>query len=459
MKKLLGFIFCAALLLAACSPPAPGTAAPTATLAPGSATVSEIVNDVKVRPAPDATFEQIATGFTFGLGGQLQTGDASKARLDLSDGSILRLAQNSSFTLQAAAPAPDGLVTRVQLTAGKLWVSLTGGGSVEVETPVGVASVRGSFAVFEYSPGDPNDPDDDVLVVGCIEGSCGAQNETVDEELGNLEQVTLTHGGQDVERIVLTGQAVQEFLQNNPEVGESISATLTAAPPATKTPVPQSTATETPAPAENVEPATATPAPTDTRAPEATSTRTPRPTARNTLTPTHTFTPAPTDTFTPAPTATCQPGTFYDPFQGRCRPPDTATPAFTATPIPTDTPAFTPTPDTQGPSISASGGSLTTSGLGCDISFSADINDPAGIISASFGWTAYDSQGTSTDGSGGGDMTGPAGGGNWTASASTSYIPPNGYVTWTITAVDALGNRSGANGSNIPADSLGCGLG
>jgi hypothetical protein len=58
-------------------------------------------------------------------------------------------------------------------------------------------------------------------------------------------------------------------------------------------------------------------------------------------------TPTNTPTITLTPTPTCPPGQFFDPFQKRCRPPDTpvpsGTPTATALP-PTFTPTATPTP-------------------------------------------------------------------------------------------------------------------
>jgi len=322
LKKLLGLIISAALLLTACgnktTPTAPApTSATTQTDPARQATLTEIVNDVARRAAESEAFAPAATGSVITAGGQIKTGAASKVRLDFDDGSIIRLADNSLFTLQDLKPAAGGLLTTVKLEAGKIWVSLTGG-TTEIESPVGVASVRGSFAVFEYQPGDPNNPADDVLIVECLEGTCRAQNDSGAQDLGNFEQLTLGKTGEGT-RTTLTGEAVQDFLQNNPE-GQRIAATLTAAAP-TSTLIPTETDTPT---------ATNTSVPTDTRTPipTATHTRSPRPTS--------TSTPSPTSTMAVTPTATCEPGSFYDPFQQRCRPPDTpVTPSATFSPAPT----------------------------------------------------------------------------------------------------------------------------
>lgn len=238
-------------------------ATPTSTLPPAdprSATVGELAGTVTGRPAPAEPLAPVSIGFQLRSGGEVQTGEASKARLDFSDGAILRLAANSSFALQSVTPAADGSVTgRVRLELGRLWVSLFGG-ELQVETPVGVASVRGSFAVFTYQPGDPSTLDDDLLMVDCLEGACAAENDVVDEQLGNLERVVLSRRASL--RQTLTQQDVLNFLQENPESGRLV-ATLTAAPPATETPTRTPSATATLGPA-----ATATPpGPTDTLTP------------------------------------------------------------------------------------------------------------------------------------------------------------------------------------------------
>jgi FecR-like protein len=331
-RSLLSLAVTGLMLFTACGPkptPTPGlnTSTPTTSQA---AVVSEIVNDVAAKAAGAEAFAQANNGAVVNAGGQVRTGEASKARLDFSDGSIIRLAANSTFGVQNVDTANGGLLARLKLEVGKIWVSLSGG-AVDVETPVGVASVRGSFAVISYDPGDPNNPNDDVLVLDCLEGQCGLKNNSVDEELSNLEGLVLT-GSTQVAHLVLTGTDVENFLNENPE-GQPIKATLTAAAPtasasATETEaVPSPTATSTPSPTS-----------TNTRVP----TDTPTPT-RVRLRPTSTSTP--TGTITPTPTATCPPGNFYDPFQQRCRPPDAPVTPATNTPVPpTVTPTFTPTP-------------------------------------------------------------------------------------------------------------------
>jgi LysM repeat protein len=233
----------------------------TATLSPvvllpegRRATVSEVLNIVEVKVFAEANFTPVQDGAVMGVGGQVRTGASSRARVDLSEGAIVRLGADSVFTVEALTDSGGGPFMLVKLELGKLWASLTGG-SLQVITPVGVASVRGSFAVFEYNPGNPDDPSDDVLILDCIEGECNVQNSAVDEQAGNLQRIVLGSGGQQVTRVALTGQDVLDFAAINPDVADAIAATLTAAAP-----LPQAaTATNTSAPPEQ---ATATPVPT-----------------------------------------------------------------------------------------------------------------------------------------------------------------------------------------------------
>jgi hypothetical protein len=64
-------------------------------------------------------------------------------------------------------------VTRLDLLSGKIWVILNAvlnGGSFDVQTPVGVAAVRGSYLGVDY---------DDIIqnmISSCLEGHCDARN-------------------------------------------------------------------------------------------------------------------------------------------------------------------------------------------------------------------------------------------------------------------------------------------
>lgn len=343
------------LLLAACRP-TPTAPSPTATAAPflssGSVTLAEVVRVVETRVSAGAPFALAGAGQTLKAGAQIRTGQDSTARLDLDEGGFIRLASNTLVTVAMLPSAKDDPLIRLRLAAGKIWVSLDGGG-MEVETPSGVGALRGSYAEFEYWPATSNNPAGDLMVVRCLEGMCGMQGPAVTLMiLGNLELATLTTNGQPPSRAALGLAAMDEFVQNNPE-SAGLTLTLTAPGPVTSvtptatgsaTPSPTSSATATKSP-------TATPTKTVSPASTVTRTRTSMPTATISSTPVVSFTPTPTVTstrtppvsLTPTPTVTISPtrtGTTAHTATPSATP--TLTPLATASPSPSATATVTP---------------------------------------------------------------------------------------------------------------------
>ncbi len=199
--------------------------------------------------------------------------------------------------------------------------------------------------------------------------------------------------------------------------GTTPSATAGKAAATSRTSAPAATATRT-VPIHTQPPAATTPAPGATSAPTtvASPTKTPLPSPTRTATPTNP--PPPTATKTPVP------------------------PTYTYTPVPTtQVPPPTPTQDTQPPSLSNFGANPTTVGAlsGCTVTFSADLNDPSGISTASVEWQA-----SGGGGSGSASMSGQTGGGTWSGSAAVS-VPLLGHVNWSVTASETFGNSNSQN--------------
>ncbi len=171
------------------------TLVPTPTIPPRSATLSELQKEVDARNDAVAQWREAAEGQSLFVGGGVKTGDEARARLDISDGAILRLAANSEFTLTDLTAAPTDAVTRLKLAAGKLWVALTGTaeeGVLEIETPIGVATVRGSYMSVEFAE------DTGQAVVTCLEGECRLSGTTGQAtDLNDDQQAEIAGAGQD----------------------------------------------------------------------------------------------------------------------------------------------------------------------------------------------------------------------------------------------------------------------
>jgi hypothetical protein len=130
-----------------------------------SAILSEIRGKVEIKQAGQDVFAPANADSFLNENGQVQTGDDGRVRLDLSTGTIIRVAPASLFTLILNEPAEESLKTSLELLLGKIFIILNGG-SMEVQTPSGTAAVRGSYMSVEYNP-----PSGGTRIT-CLEGNC-----------------------------------------------------------------------------------------------------------------------------------------------------------------------------------------------------------------------------------------------------------------------------------------------
>ncbi len=177
---------------------APGlvATAPTSTDLPGRwARLSELRRQVEACARSGADWGEAVEGQEIRLGGQVRTGEAAQVRLDLCEGAILRLAANSHFELLELSPAGADLQARLSLTAGQIWVGVLQGlglVAIEVETPTGVATVRGSYMSAAYEPATGR------MSITCLEGHCrltAASGRFTDLVAG--QQAEISAAGQD----------------------------------------------------------------------------------------------------------------------------------------------------------------------------------------------------------------------------------------------------------------------
>ncbi|MEK6222852.1 MAG: FecR family protein, partial [Chloroflexota bacterium] len=150
------------------------------------AVLSEIEGEILARQPLDTEFTPVTKdGFGLASRGQIQTLDDARVRVDISDGSIVRLGSNTFFTLEPGEITEDGLLTKIRLEAGKLWVILSGG-ALDVETPSGLATVRGSYMSIEI------DPVTGAIYVTCLEGNCNLSNITGGVDLTAGDTATIS---------------------------------------------------------------------------------------------------------------------------------------------------------------------------------------------------------------------------------------------------------------------------
>lgn len=233
ISNAIAILVCVFLLITACQPKP--TAAPTAS--PLTGALSELRGVVNSKQADEADFHAVAAGDILRVNGQVQTGEDGHARLDLSTGTIIRVVPVSLFTLVSNEPAGGGLMTKLKLELGRVFVILQGG-SLDVETPSGVASVSGSFMMVEIVPATLN------VLVTCLEGDCRAGNPGGSLDFTDGQKTTLfppdpsTGQYQPPQLEDMNEEDFQKWRDENPEAQDTLEQVLAGLPKPTEPPVP-----------------------------------------------------------------------------------------------------------------------------------------------------------------------------------------------------------------------------
>ncbi|MCF6277640.1 MAG: FecR family protein [Anaerolineales bacterium] len=197
-----------------------------------NAVLSEVGGVVEAKQPTGVEFIIAHDGTTIKEEGQVRTLENSSARLDLSTGTLIRMAPLSYFTLLANQAVDDGLLTRIRLEFRQLWVILSGG-AVEIETPNGLAAVRGSYMMVEI------DPKTQSTLVSCLEGTCALSGPAGTLRLGTGQRAellppALTDGEYRLPVIQpLTEEDIRAWLAFNPEAERilpEVRATLASMP-------------------------------------------------------------------------------------------------------------------------------------------------------------------------------------------------------------------------------------
>lgn len=242
--RLVLWLFAVALLTVVCVSTPGGTG--TGELI--TASLSEFSGRVQVLKAVEGEFRPAEVDLSLEINDQVLTGEDGRARIDLSDGTIIRISPLSNFVLTGIENTDEGILTRLQLNIGQLWVILRGG-VVEVDTPAGLASVRGSYLQVWV------DPLSEEVNITCLEGDCALGNARGSVRLVAGQTAVIRGEGQPPEAGTMSHTDVAEWLDANPEatlVVIPLTATVAAGEgqplPQLETNTPTPTKTEGPTP-------------------------------------------------------------------------------------------------------------------------------------------------------------------------------------------------------------------
>jgi hypothetical protein len=191
-----------------------------------SATLSEVTGKAEVKLSGQDAFTPAQVNSMLDENGQAMTGSDGKIRMDLSTGTIVRVAPNSLFTLISNEPVDDSLKTRFQLAIGKIFIILNGG-SMEVDTPTGTAAVRGSYMSVSY------DANSGAVRITCLEGNCSLRSAGGNVEITFGQTAIITGIGQPPQVGKMSDNDIQDWLNFNPEAKVIVDALFPPTPPPT----------------------------------------------------------------------------------------------------------------------------------------------------------------------------------------------------------------------------------
>ncbi len=179
------------------------------------ALLSKIENSVSARKSSTENLIPALEGMAINSGGGVETGSDGRARIDLlPEGTIIRVGPNSSFSLPQLVEVNGQPKTTIELFFGKIYILLSGG-SLEVITPTGIASVRGSVMSVHY------DPDLKRLEASCLEGHCSLEDEEGTEvELTEGEESHIDFDEAPVDPEAIDSAEIQDWLDEIPEMEE-----------------------------------------------------------------------------------------------------------------------------------------------------------------------------------------------------------------------------------------------
>ncbi len=224
MKRLNSALLILTFLLGACTTATTATetsnssateppAASGSNSAAREAVLSEIENTVSIRKTSTDESIPAEKGMSILEGGSVETGEDGRARIDLMpEGTIVRVGPNSSFSFPKLTEEGNEPKTTIQLLFGKVFVLLKGG-SLNVETPSGVASVRGSLLSVEFNP------ETNRISATCMEGDCSLQAEGGEEiDLPEGQESFIDEGGEVMDPFPMDQDEVEAWLSENPEM-------------------------------------------------------------------------------------------------------------------------------------------------------------------------------------------------------------------------------------------------
>ncbi len=108
------------------------------------AVLNKVVGDVKIDMVETPGWQAAFLGGKLGDGDKLETGTASFGSVMFLDRSMIKIRENTKFTVKSKRTVKRELETDINVAVGEMHVQATTGSKIKIQTPTSVASVKGT---------------------------------------------------------------------------------------------------------------------------------------------------------------------------------------------------------------------------------------------------------------------------------------------------------------------------
>ncbi|MEK7325115.1 MAG: FecR domain-containing protein, partial [Chloroflexota bacterium] len=211
-----------------------------------TATLSEIRGTVQIKTAASSDWVTVLGDQAILEGTTILVSEASSVKLTMTEGTIVRISPQTQIKLTEMHGTTLDPITKINIDFGKVWTIVGGGdlgfGKFEVETPLGVASVVGTFMGVEHNSSSQPLPLD---IITCLEGQCRYSNTFGVLNMGTLQQlftdgsaVPGPAGPMDPDQVdSWSPTRVPEVITLTPTITPTFTPSSTRTPTLTRTPV------------------------------------------------------------------------------------------------------------------------------------------------------------------------------------------------------------------------------
>ncbi len=108
------------------------------------AVLNKVIGEVKIEMISDPGWQAASLGGKLANGDKLETGAASFGSIMFLDRSMIKVRENTKFTVKSKRTVKRELETEINVAVGEMNVKTTTGSKFKIQTPTSVASVKGT---------------------------------------------------------------------------------------------------------------------------------------------------------------------------------------------------------------------------------------------------------------------------------------------------------------------------